>query len=78
MIPIISAASILRPFISEKNYWILQHHEVEHILWKDYLDDHQFYAPPNVDIEYISKYQFAVSYILMDHKTTFGPSTTIF
>ena len=22
------AASILRPYISEKNYWILQHHEV--------------------------------------------------
>ena len=23
------AASLLRPYISEKNYWILQHHEVE-------------------------------------------------
>ena len=22
------AASLLRPYISEKNYWILQHHEV--------------------------------------------------
>ena len=25
----IAAASLLRPYISEQNYWVLQHHEVK-------------------------------------------------
>lgn len=65
------AASILRPYISEKNYWILQHHEI----FQTYYYGKAWNVDPNLREEFSSNpyYEDCIKFCQEYDQTAFDP-----